>query len=327
MRRPTGSIGPTRAPTVMYHSHEQADRLVLPYEASDSSGIILIWYHAPSPPTRPFGTVPYWLTVSTRVSPTFLQYYELSTRQLDEVFFMRSCFIISRLETILFHLEGNKDEATYLTASILWFTKAPNSITDYSAPVTTMKDHGIPFCICPSNCGADLLFIVKLDDKHTWFALKASGGGSGAKGAEHTVELGDLEAQLDTLTSQNLFLDEIDCVSQKTCLCFQSLPDPLTISTAFPLLRLIASFTTEVDIASKNQVRTAHTAILDVALASEIISTVDSASPTSLTSSLNAGKPMLSSKNILVEPTVSSQKRSVDELEADSKRPRKKVKF
>ncbi|KAJ7574731.1 hypothetical protein C8J56DRAFT_1032949 [Mycena floridula] len=42
----------------------------LPYEASDSSGIVLIWYHTPSPPTRPFGAVSCWLTVSTRVSPT-----------------------------------------------------------------------------------------------------------------------------------------------------------------------------------------------------------------------------------------------------------------
>ncbi|KAJ7593955.1 hypothetical protein C8J56DRAFT_424675 [Mycena floridula] len=125
------------------------------------------------------------------------------------------------------------------------------------------------FCICPSNCSANLLFVVRIQANYMWVALKTTGGGHGAY---YTVTPDLSESLLDNLFPQKLFRAKstADLVS-----AIVALPNSDLSSTKYPLLRVIASFPNEPEIASATKkLADAPAACLDLKLFKQITKSI-----------------------------------------------------
>ncbi|KAG6831987.1 hypothetical protein H0H87_003131 [Tephrocybe sp. NHM501043] len=97
------------------------------------------------------------------------------------------------------------------------------------------------FCICPSNCGAELIFVLKLQRKYVWVMLRTVG-------RSVQPEDIDMQAEFETLTEHNLFSGASPDTTEfekplKEALA--SLPNPLAPTGTFPVLRALASFPTQ----------------------------------------------------------------------------------
>ncbi|KAG5640593.1 hypothetical protein DXG03_007990, partial [Asterophora parasitica] len=94
-------------------------------------------------------------------------------------------------------------------------TLGPSSLIPDSAPLgyaaQTPKDvhawlsHERPaaFCICPPECGADLIFVLKHDCKYLWVALSTAGGGTDAR-----VDVNGIKSELNRLLPVNIFAED-----------------------------------------------------------------------------------------------------------------------
>ncbi|KAG6812933.1 hypothetical protein H0H92_015253 [Tricholoma furcatifolium] len=99
------------------------------------------------------------------------------------------------------------------------------------------------FCLCPSNCQAELIFVLKVNGKYTWVVFRTIGRGK-------ELEPDEMNLEFEHLAENNLFPDpgnHQDLVSD----AFKSLPNPLFPAKSL-YLRALASFPSEPQLIPKN---------------------------------------------------------------------------
>ncbi|KAG6843709.1 hypothetical protein H0H87_001404 [Tephrocybe sp. NHM501043] len=97
------------------------------------------------------------------------------------------------------------------------------------------------FCICPSDCGAELIFVLKIREKFVWVMLRTVG-------RSMQPEDIDMQTEFETFTEHNLFSRAShDTIERENRLkeTLESLPNPLAPQGTFPVLRVLASFPTQ----------------------------------------------------------------------------------
>lgn len=121
-------------------------------------------------------------------------------------------------------------------------------------------EHFGAFCLCPSDCGAELIFVLKLDNKYVWVLLRTIG-----RGAQTLSEI-DFNHEFEKLTEKGLFSNVvcirflisqcllIDSVKNSEPLlsrladAFNSLPNLSSVCGGPQVLRVWASFPSELDL-------------------------------------------------------------------------------
>ncbi|KAG6814788.1 hypothetical protein H0H87_007426 [Tephrocybe sp. NHM501043] len=97
------------------------------------------------------------------------------------------------------------------------------------------------FCICPSDFGAELIFVLNLRGKFVWVMLRTVG-------RSVQPEDIDMQTEFETLTEHNLFsrvspdTTEYDKPLKEA---LERLPNPLAPQGTLPVLRVLASFPTQ----------------------------------------------------------------------------------
>ncbi|KAG5641703.1 hypothetical protein DXG03_004406, partial [Asterophora parasitica] len=153
---------------------------------------------------------------------------------------------------------GNLHETTLDPSSLL-----PDSVPlGYAAQ--TPKDvhawlsHERPaaFCICPPECNADLIFVLKHEDKYLWVALSTAG-----RGTDVPVDVNGLKSKLNGLLPVNIFAEDVcvlvvrlfmaaqlslqmsdDATNSHIADAFAALPNSVRTGDKFSMLRVVATF-------------------------------------------------------------------------------------
>ncbi|KAG6815725.1 hypothetical protein H0H87_011941 [Tephrocybe sp. NHM501043] len=96
------------------------------------------------------------------------------------------------------------------------------------------------FCICPSDCGAELIFILKLRRKYVWVMLRTVG-------RSVQPEDIDMQTEFETLTDNLFSRVSPDTIEYDKPLkeALERLPNPLAPQGTLPVLRVLASFPTQ----------------------------------------------------------------------------------
>ncbi|KAG6827144.1 hypothetical protein H0H92_013038 [Tricholoma furcatifolium] len=89
------------------------------------------------------------------------------------------------------------------------------------------------FCFCPPECGAELIFVLKIKEKNFWVVLRTAGRGTRSPDIDHYEECERLELE-------NLFPDPT--ISKRLSDAFDSLPSSAGSTS---VLRVLASFPIE----------------------------------------------------------------------------------
>ncbi|KAG6893563.1 hypothetical protein C0995_016708, partial [Termitomyces sp. Mi166 len=102
------------------------------------------------------------------------------------------------------------------------------------------------FCLCPSDCRAELIFVLQVEGKYTWVMLRTA--------RQKTLETKGLYPEFELLTTEHLFssvmphqTDAHDATMYREHLldALMALPNTLAPPGSFPVLRVLASFPTE----------------------------------------------------------------------------------
>ncbi|KAG6824670.1 hypothetical protein H0H92_006159 [Tricholoma furcatifolium] len=92
------------------------------------------------------------------------------------------------------------------------------------------------FCFCPPECGAELIFVLKIKEKNFWVVLRTAGRGTRSPDIDHYEEF-------ERLKLENLFPDPISStISKRLSDAFDSLPNSAGNTS---VLRVLASFPIE----------------------------------------------------------------------------------
>ncbi|KAG6806315.1 hypothetical protein H0H92_011800, partial [Tricholoma furcatifolium] len=108
------------------------------------------------------------------------------------------------------------------------------------------------FCICPPDCGAELIFILRHDKQYMWVVLRTASKKSGA-----TLDTDELYPEFERLSVENLFSNSDatpetrEAISEKILNAFKALPNGLAPDRQLSLLRVVATFPAEPDLRRK----------------------------------------------------------------------------
>ncbi|KAG5640723.1 hypothetical protein DXG03_007422 [Asterophora parasitica] len=141
----------------------------------------------------------------------------------------------------------HKDHAAGLHETTL----GPSSLLPGSAPlgyaaqtpddVHAWLSHERPaaFCICPPECGADLIFVLKHEYKYLWVALSTAG-----RGTDAPVDINGLKSQLNRLLPVNIFAEDKsdESANSRIADAFAGLPNGARTGGQYSLLRVVATF-------------------------------------------------------------------------------------
>ncbi|KAG6894964.1 hypothetical protein C0992_003746 [Termitomyces sp. T32_za158] len=96
------------------------------------------------------------------------------------------------------------------------------------------------FCLCPSNCGAELIFVLKSNAHYFWVLLRTTG-----RGAQTSSEI-DFDHEFEQLTGKGLFPNtDLQPFSGDLSDAFSSLPNLSGVHCGLHVLRVLASFPSE----------------------------------------------------------------------------------
>ncbi|KAG6815936.1 hypothetical protein H0H87_010068 [Tephrocybe sp. NHM501043] len=109
------------------------------------------------------------------------------------------------------------------------------------------------FCICPPDCEAELIFVLRRRGKYMWIMLRLVG-----RGSRTPVHADELHPELDKLLVGNVFsasevsLPEGDkSLSRRLTDAFMDLPNPLAPAGELSMLRVVANFSQQSVLESK----------------------------------------------------------------------------
>ncbi|KAJ7581613.1 hypothetical protein C8J56DRAFT_248925 [Mycena floridula] len=92
-----------------------------------------------------------------------------------------------------------------------------------------------PFCICPPECNADIIFVLRKAEKYVWVGLHVSGSGSVAP-----VSTGDIERDFQRMLPRNLFNNVDASIGATIAEAFEALPNAIPSCGNFNMLRVVA---------------------------------------------------------------------------------------
>ncbi|KAG5653417.1 hypothetical protein H0H81_000528 [Sphagnurus paluster] len=112
-------------------------------------------------------------------------------------------------------------------------------------------EHPAAFCICPPDCGADLIFTLKRGKNYILVLLRTAG-----LGKDDRSSTTDLKPEFDKLLPSDIFTEPVDNVAKDIFMeAINALPSPLPTGTEFPVMRVVASFSSLPSLPSSDATR------------------------------------------------------------------------